>query len=104
MKKHKWIALALGAAVLGTVAYVGIKFYCPPDLTILSLNPLDGTGTFQWGSAGGTLGPGGGYVAGWGWAGSFNAWVPTTGYTFTVTKNGTLYKTYPVNAAGIIKL
>lgn len=91
------------ATLVVGLGYLGMKYYYPPQLNIMSLNPLDGSGSFQWGRSGGGLGPGT-YDPGWGWLGTFSSFVPGTGWTFVVTKNGAIYKTVIVNELGSITI
>jgi hypothetical protein len=93
------LKIVLGVGVIGAGIYVAMKHTKAPTLTVYTLNPIDGTGTFKWGKASGGIGTGTA-VAGWGWTGGFINFVPGTGWSFQVFKNGTSKGTYPVTMVG----
>ena len=93
----------IGGLVVIGLGYLGMKYYYPPNLVVNAINPLDGTGTYQFGDTTNPIGPQG-VSGGWGWTGTFTTFVPGTGWTFVVSKNGTVYNTVTVNQVGKISL
>lgn len=100
---HTGWKIALGIAVVGGLGYVYWRYTSPPLFTINALNPLDGSGFFNWGPANGPIGPGT-FEAGWGWSGSFSGFVPGTGWTVMIFKNGALYRLLTVNSVGTLNI
>lgn len=95
--------VGLGLVILAAVSYVIYEYYTCPKLTILSLNPVDGSGSFQFGDTMGSIAPGG-YSGGWGWTLSFASFTPGVGWTIQVTKNGTMRLSTLVSSIGTHKL
>lgn len=88
-----------GLAIAGLIGYVGYNYLVCPPLTIFTLNPIDGSGTFQFGKAKGAIAPGG-YDGGWGWTLSFSSFQPQQGWTVHVTKNGVIRKATLITMIG----
>lgn len=95
--------IGLGVLVMGGLGYAAWKYWVAPPLTVFSLNPIDGSGHFQFGGARGAIAPGG-YDGGWGWTLSFASFSPGTGWTVQVTKNGAMRKSTLINSIGTIQI
>jgi hypothetical protein len=96
---HTGAKIAIGIAVAGVIGYVAYKYNTPPVLTVYNLNPLDGSGSYKFGTASNPISPSG-VTGGWGFVGTWSNFIPNSGWTFQIVKNGAIVKTIAVTSSG----